>query len=116
MLRLLADENFNGNILRGLLLRAPSIDVVRVQDVGLPEADDARVLTWAAENDRIVLTHDRATLPAHAYDRVVAGEKMAGVFVLHNRFPVRLAIEEILLLNECSEQKEWANRVVYLPL
>jgi hypothetical protein len=116
MLRLLADEDFNGNILRGLLLRAPSIDVVRVQDIGLAEADDPRVLSWAAENDRIVLTHDRATMPAHAYERVVAGERMAGVFALHSRFPVRFAIEEILLLNECSEQMEWANRVVYLPL
>jgi hypothetical protein len=30
MLRLLADENFNGDILRGLLLRQPDLDIVRV--------------------------------------------------------------------------------------
>ena len=35
MLRLAADENFNGNIVRGLLRRNPKLDIVRVQDVGL---------------------------------------------------------------------------------
>lgn len=36
MLRLLSDENFNGgDIVRGLLLRQPDLDLVRVQDIGL---------------------------------------------------------------------------------
>ena len=35
MLRLLADENFNGEIVRGLLLRRPGANVAGVQDVGL---------------------------------------------------------------------------------
>jgi predicted nuclease of predicted toxin-antitoxin system len=63
MLRLLADENFNGDIVRALLLRQPDLDIVRVQDVGLAGLDDPDILDWAAANDRIILTHDRATLP-----------------------------------------------------
>ena len=35
MLRLLADENFNNDIVRGLLLRSPELAIVRAQDVGL---------------------------------------------------------------------------------
>ena len=116
MLRLLSDENFNGDIVRGLLIRDPDLDVVRVQDVGLAEADDPTVLAWAATNDRIVLTHDRATMPDFAYARVAAGEAMPGLFVLNDRFPVGQAIDELLLLNEGSEQVEWAGLVVYLPL
>jgi len=76
MLRLLADENFNGDIVRALLLRQPDLDIVRVQDVGLAGVDDPDILAWAAGNDRIVLTHDRATLPDYAYERLAAGEKM----------------------------------------
>src|SRR5258705_259685 len=109
MLRLLSDENFNGDIVRGL-------DLVRVQDVGLEGADDPDVLAWAAENNRIVLTHDRATMPDFAYARVLAGEAIPGVFVVHDRMPVRQAIDELLLVNECSEQAEWAGTVFYLPL
>ncbi len=44
MLRLLADENFNGYIIRGLLYRRPDLALVRVQDVGLGEADDPTIL------------------------------------------------------------------------
>jgi hypothetical protein len=35
VLKLVSDENFNGDILRGLFRRRPDLDVVRVQDVGL---------------------------------------------------------------------------------
>jgi hypothetical protein len=35
MLRLATDEDFNNRILRGLLHRAPDLDVVRAQDAGL---------------------------------------------------------------------------------
>jgi hypothetical protein len=48
MLRLLADENFNNQIIRGILRRNPDVDIVRVQDIGLIEADDPTVLEWAA--------------------------------------------------------------------
>jgi len=66
MLRFLSDENFNGDIVRGLLLRRADFNLVRVQDVGLSGLDDPAVLAWAAENNRILLSHDRTTMPDHA--------------------------------------------------
>ena len=44
MLLLAADENFNGNIVRGLLRRQPTLDLVRLQDAGLSGAEDPVVL------------------------------------------------------------------------
>ena len=61
MLKLAADENFNNNIVRGLLRKEPGLDIVRVQDVGLKGADDPTVLEWAAQEERILLTHDVKT-------------------------------------------------------
>jgi hypothetical protein len=116
MLRLLADENFNGEVVRGLLLRQPDFDIVRVQDVGLAGADDPDLLSWAAANNRIILTHDRATMPDYAYERLATGEMLAGVFIVNDRLPVGQAIQEILLIVSCSEQSEWSGRVVHLPL
>ena len=52
----------------------------------------------------------------YAYERVAAGEGMAGVFILNDRFPVGRAIEEILLLAACTEQAEWSGRAVHVPL
>ena len=58
MLSFASDENFNNDIVRGLLRRIPDLDVVRVQDVGLSGADDPDILEWAANDGRIMLTHD----------------------------------------------------------
>lgn len=116
MLRLLADENFSGDIVRGLLRQKPQLDLLRVQDSGLLEADDPVILTWAADHDRIVLTHDRATMPPFAYERLRAGEPMAGLFVVDDRLGIGQAIEELLLIEAASQQAEWAGLVLYLPL
>ena len=69
MLRLAADENFDNDILRGLLRRQPNLDIVRVQDIGLRGADDMDVLAWAAGERRVLVTHDAATVTRHAYAR-----------------------------------------------
>lgn len=116
MLRLLSDENFNGDIIRGLFLRQPDLDLVRVQDVGLQEVDDPTILDWAAENNRIVITYDRATMPDFAYQRLQRNEIMSGLFVVSDRISIRQAIDEILLLATCTEQEEWKGIVLYLPL
>ncbi len=116
MLRFLADENFNNQIFRGVLRRNSDVDIVRVQDVGLAEADDPTVLEWAAQNGRIVLTHDVTTMTNFAYERVQAGLSMPGLFEVSRRVPVGLAIEEILLLDECSLEGEWEGQVRFLPL
>jgi predicted nuclease of predicted toxin-antitoxin system len=116
MLRLLSDENFNGDIVRGLFLRQPDLDLLRVQDVGLRKVDDPAILDWAASNGRILLTHDRATMPDFAYERLSQGQQMSGLFVINDRMPVRQVIDELLLLIDCSEQDEWKDIVLYLPL
>lgn len=116
MLRLLSDENFNGDIVRGLFLRQSALDLLRVQDVGLRKVDDPAILDWAASNGRILLTHDRATMPDFAYERLSQRQPMLGIFVINDRMPVRQVIDELLLLIDCSEQDEWKGIVLYLPL
>ena len=116
MWRLLSDENFNGEILRGLLLRHPALDVVRTQDVGLEGVDDSAVLAWAAEQNRVLLTHDRATMPDYAYQRIAMNARMPGLIVVNDRHPVRQVIDQISLLATCSAQEEWDSIVLYLPL
>jgi len=116
MLLLAADENFNNDIIRGLLRRKPDLDIVRVQDVGLSGADDSTVLEWAAQEGRILLTHDVTTITRYAYERVQAGKPMPGVFEVSRAVAIGVAIEDILLLAECSLEGEWEGQVRYLPL
>lgn len=116
MLKLVSDENFNGDILRGLYRRRSDLDVVRVQDVGLDAASDPDILEWAAGEGRILLTHDRDTLPNFAHDRVRAGKPMPGVFLVSDLMPLGQAIDEILLAVECLPPEECKNSVRFFPL
>lgn len=116
MLRLATDENFNNRILRGLLRRRPELDIVRVQDVGLSGWDDAEVLAWAAREGRVLLTQDVTTMRLYVDERNDAGLPMPGVFEVSQQTPIAQAIEDILLLAECSLEGEWEGQVQFLPL
>jgi hypothetical protein len=116
MLRYLADEDCNNDIVRGLLREATVPDIVRVQDVGLLARRDAEVLEWAAREGRIILTHDVRTMIGHAYNRVRAGLPLPGLFVVPQSMPIGRAVEDLHLLATCSLAGERQNRVLYLPL
>jgi hypothetical protein len=116
VIKLLTDENFDGDILRGLLRRLPDVDVVRVQDVELAQTPDPTILTWAAVEQRILLTHDRETVPGFAYDRVAGGEPMPGVFLVSDRMPKGAAIEQPLLAIECLGPEDCKDQVYHFPL
>lgn len=116
MTALAFDENFNNNVLRGLLRRNPALDAVRVQDAGLAGRNDPAVLAWAATEQRILVSHDVSTLTAYAYARVKAGQFMPGLIEAGPDVPVATAIEDLLLVAECSAPGEWESQVLYLPL
>jgi len=86
MLPILADENFNAAILRGLLRRLPAIDLLTVHGAGLSGADDPEVLDLAARLGRVLLTHDVRTIPEFAYQRMAAGKSMPGVIEVPRNF------------------------------
>lgn len=117
MLRFLADENFNGRIVRGLLRQIPALDLVRVQDFeDLYQATDPVVLEWAAVEQRVVLSHDISTMARYAYDRVKAGQPMPGLFEIHPDLAIGQAIEDLVLLATASRVGEWEGQVRFLPL
>jgi hypothetical protein len=116
MIGLAFDENFNNDVLRGLLRRNPALDVVRVQDAGPAIRDDPAVLGWAATEDRVLVSHDVSTLTGFAYARVKAGQAMPGLIEAGPEVPLATAIEDLLLIAECSLPGEWESRVLYLPL
>ena len=116
MLRMLADENFNNDIVRGVCRRNSDLEIFRIQDIGLSGADDPTVLEWAAQNQCVLLTHDVCTMTAYAFARIKDAKAMPGVFEISRRVLLATAIEEIVLLATCSLPGEWEGQVRYLPL
>ncbi len=116
MTRFLADENFNFDIIEGLLRRDPDIDLIRAQDVNLAQTPDPIVLERAAEMGRVLLTHDYDDMPFYIDERLRAGLPMPGVAQVPWNMPLGPAIDDLLLLIGCSLEYEWENQVRYLPL
>jgi predicted nuclease of predicted toxin-antitoxin system len=116
VIRLLVDQNVNEHIVDGLARRDPGLDMVHVRDVGLAAAPDPTILEWAATQDRVLLTHDRRTIPPFAYARVAAGQPMPGVFLVSDDMPTGQAIDEILLAVHCLTPDECKDIVKYFPL
>lgn len=116
-MRFLADENFDNLILRGVLRENPTFDVIRVQDTEIYQAADPEVLSWAAQEGRILLTHDVKTMTLHAYERIEAGLPMPGVIeVSKQRMSIGRAVAELLIIDGASDPAEWENVVAYLPM
>jgi len=116
VLPILTDENFDGRILHGLRRRLATLNAVRIQDVGLLGEEDPPILAWAADEGRVVLTHDEATMPRYAYERVGRRETLPGVVVVPDQLSVGRAIEDLLLLLQLSAPEDVADQVMYLPL
>ena len=116
MIKLLADENLDNTIIRGLLRRNPYIDIVRVQDIGLSGEDDPVVLEWAANEERVLLTHDVATITRYAYERLAKRYSMPGVIEIHNDAPIGRVIEDLFMILECGTIEDFDGQIYYLPL
>lgn len=116
MLRVLIDHDLDQDILRGLLRRVPDLDAVTAHEVGISEAPDPDLLAWAAEAGRVLVTHDRRTMPAHASARLAAGEDIAGVIIVSRKMPLGAAIDELEIVVSCSEPEEWQNLARHIPL
>ena len=116
MIRLLTDENVNNKIMRGLSRRLPQLDFVSVRDVGLAGSPDLVLLKWAAKEQRIMLTHDINTMVPDANQLVAQGEPMAGVIFVPERLEIGRAINDLVIVLECSTESDMRDRIERLPL
>jgi Domain of unknown function (DUF5615) len=112
----LADADLNKAIVSGVLRRKPSIDFLTAHAAGLRRMKDPEVLTLAAGQQRVAVSHDVGTMPAHFRAFRNAGKHSAGVFLVPQSLDVGTAIEELLLIWLAPEAAEWENRLEWLPL
>ena len=114
-IRFLADADLNEDIVTGIVRREPRIDFQTAQAANLRELSAPEVLAMAAHENRILVTHDRRTMPRHFAD-FIQHRHSPGVFVIAQSVRVGIAIEELLLVWTVSDSEEWANLIVSLPL
>jgi len=113
--RFLADADLNRAIVSGVLRREPSLDFLTALAAGLRGMKDPEILALAAQQQRVLVSHDVGTMPAHFRAVRKAGKHCSGVFLIPQSLDIGTAIDELLFIWLASEASEWEDRLVWLP-
>ena len=113
--RFLTDENLEPAIIRGMLLREPSIDIVTAVQAGTLGFKDPQLLAFAADTNRILVSYDKRTLPGHYADFLASGHHRPGVMLLASNATIGRLIDALLLVWGASSHDEWRDTINRLP-
>ena len=113
--RFQADADLNQIIVAATLRRAPEIDFRTASLAGLGRLGDLEVLALAAQDGRVLVTHDSKTMPRH-FAEVIGSQDSPGVVIAPQHLPVAAVVDDLLLIWTVTEAEEWMNRICYLPL
>ena len=81
----------------------------------MEDVKDTEVLAIAAEQERILVSHDRKTMPSEFASFIVSNQS-SGVIIVSRKLPIEILIEELILIWSASSSEEWINRIAKLPL
>jgi len=117
-IRYLLDENVDPTLRTGLLNQEPDLVVWRIGDLKVPPAGtlDPEILCWCEDNEFILVTNNRKSMPNHLIDHLNEGRHVPSIFELNPRMSMGETIEELTLIWGASEAEEYQDRIVHLPV
>ena len=110
-----ADADLNEDLVWGVRKAESLIDFQTANEANLHGLGDMIVLALAASENRILISHDRRTMPYH-FAEFIQTQTSSGVFILSKKFIFEQIIDDILLIWSASEAEEWINIISKLPL
>jgi len=114
-IRFQADADLNQKIVSATIRLQADVDFRTATAAGLEGIDDLGVLEIAASDSRVLVTHDKSTMPTH-FAEFVARKQSPGVLLARRGVKLSKVAEELVLIAEASEAEEWINRIAYIPL
>ena len=64
----------------------------------------------------MLVTNNRTSMPVHLDDHVAINRHIPGIFILNPNLSIGENIEELILVALASEDNEYQDRIIYLPL
>lgn len=114
-IRFQADADLSESIVWAVRREEPTIDFQTANEANLEGLGDDIVLALAASENRILLSHDRKTMPYHFGD-FIQHQISPGVFIIRKRFEMSKVVDDIILVWSASEPDEWTNIISQIPL
>lgn len=112
--RFQADADLKQAIVTGTIRRQPDINFQSAYAAGLEGKKDPEVLAIVAQDGRLLVTHDRKTMPAE-FGNFITSQTSSGVLVLSQNMSISDAIEALVLVWEASSAEEWVNQIMSIP-
>ncbi|MDI6793523.1 MAG: DUF5615 family PIN-like protein [bacterium] len=115
--RFLLDETESPRLKAALLRLNHDIDVVRVGEPGAPQlgTPDPDVLRYLELSQRVLVTSNRTSMPAHIETHWTAGGHLWGLFWVRSGTPIGRLAQDLYLVWEASEAEEWIDRLEWIP-
>lgn len=108
-MKFLADEHIELSVVTGLKLLG--IDVISVNEAGKRESDDEEILSFAKDNDRVIITRDSDFVKLHR-----KGAEHAGIVFIPKFLAIGKIIGEIEKISMVFEPKHIRNNIIFIPL
>jgi Domain of unknown function (DUF5615) len=113
-IRFQADADLKQAIVTGAIRRQPNLDFQSANEAGFEGLKDPEVLAIAARDGRVLVTHDRKTMPTELCQFIIS-QTSSGVLILSQNLPIGEAIDAIILVWEASTAEEWIDRIMTFP-
>jgi hypothetical protein len=114
-LRFQADADLKYAIVKAVRQRESSIDFASATESNVEGVSDSELLERAAQEGRILVSHDRRTMPTYFRARLEAGKSSPGLFLVSQRAALGPVVSAIVLAWASSEPSEWRDQVHHLP-
>jgi hypothetical protein len=114
--RFQADNDLKRLIVDATLRREPRIDFQIAQAARLDHLEDEAVLRLAASESRILISHDKRTMPQALASFVGSGGTSPGVLlVIPQSARVREVVEPLILIWADDRAYDWTNLIAKIP-
>jgi Domain of unknown function (DUF5615) len=117
-IQFLIDENLPPSYRDQLLRRRAQLVVRGIGELGVPAKGtlDPDILLWCEENNFLLVTDNRRSMPRHLSDHLAAGRQIPGILVLRSQAGMGEIIEELLLIAGVGETEDFQNSISFIPL
>lgn len=113
-IRFQADNDLDQRIVVATRRLNPAIDFQTALALDLHGVPDENVLLLSANEGRVLVSHDRSTMPGH-FGNFIANQDSPGVIIVSDQITIGQAAEWLRLIWEASEAEEYVNVLYYVP-